>query len=92
MPLSATATSASSPDRWSARSAATASADVVYVLRMQREHRLVRVVPGTITFSENIVCVICQTSAVIFSKNASSSGVKARLDSTIKFAPISVRA
>ena len=33
-----------------------------------------RVVPGTITLSENIVCVICQTSAVIFSKNASSSG------------------
>ena len=30
--------------------------------------------PGTITLSENIVCVICQTSAVIFSKNASSSG------------------
>ena len=33
-----------------------------------------RVLPGTMTLSENIVCVICQTSAVILLKNASSSG------------------
>ena len=38
--------------------------------------------PARSPSSENIVCVICQTSAVIFSKNASSSGSRDAMSSS----------
>ena len=81
---SAPSDSAAAPLRWTSTLGWNHVSSPRSLTRCRHHHTrsLVRVVPGVITFDENIVCVIDHTSSCMRRKNASSSGSRTAMSSS----------